>query len=137
MVPIDKVYRSSSTPTKSQPAGIAVTQTSTYIATSGGLEIHPSSQTHPGATTAVAAISTPNGGDIVAFGSGAKKVTIASVSESGLKVDFEVEDNKGEILALAFSKDGSLLAAGDVSAFIMTELPHFHPDVVTEMESHS
>lgn len=30
-------------------------------------------------------------------------------------MEAEVEDNKGEVLALAFSPDGGLLAAGDVS----------------------
>jgi WD40 repeat protein len=51
----------------------------------------------------------------VAYGTGAKKVVLASVSGGAVKVEAEFEDNKGEILSLAFSPDGSLLAAGDVS----------------------
>lgn len=53
--------------------------------------------------------------DVIAFGTGAKKVLLASVNNGSIKVEAEFEDNKGEVLALAFSPDGSLLAAGDVS----------------------
>lgn len=51
----------------------------------------------------------------MAYGEGAK-VTIASVNGTSLKVLGEISDNRGEVLVLAFSKDGALLAAGDVSA---------------------
>lgn len=53
-------------------------------------------------------------GDIVAYGSGTK-VTLASVNGTSLKVLAEISDNRGEVLVLAFSKDGALLASGDVS----------------------
>ena len=52
-------------------------------------------------------------GDIVAFGSGTK-VTLATVSGTSLKVLTEISDNRGDVLVLAFSKDGNLLASGDV-----------------------
>jgi len=68
---------------------------------------------HPGGATAVAAHA--GSSDLVAYGTGAKKVVLASVSGGAVKVEAEFEDNKGEILSLAFSPDGSLLAAGDVS----------------------
>lgn len=107
--------RSKSIPTKSQPVGLASTSSAVYVPTSSGLEIHPtsgSSSVHPGGVTAVAAHGGANE-DVVAFGSG-QKVTLASVSGTSLKVLVDIADNRGEVLALAFSKDGALLAAGDV-----------------------
>lgn len=40
---------------------------------------------------------------------------LATVSGGSVNVEAEFDDNKGEILSLAFSPDGGLLAAGDVS----------------------
>lgn len=108
--------RSKSIPTKAQPAGLAATASAVYVPTASGLEIHPvggSSSVHPGAVTAAAAFG-GSGEDIVAFGSGAK-VTLATVNGTSLKVLAEISDNRGEVLVLAFSKDGTLLASGDVS----------------------
>jgi hypothetical protein len=108
-------FRSKSIPTKAQPAGLAATKSAVYVPTASGLEIHPvggSSSVHPGAFTAAAAFGGSDG-DIVAFGSGAK-VTLATVNGTSLKVSTEISDNRGDVLVLAFSKDGSLLASGDV-----------------------
>jgi len=108
--------RSKSIPTKAQPAGLSATPSAIYVPTSIGLEIHPTdgaSSVHPGAVTAAAAFGA-SGEDVVAFGSGAK-VTLATVNGTSLKVLTEISDNRGEILVLAFSKDGNLLASGDVS----------------------
>lgn len=57
---------------------------------------------------------------MVAFGSG-QKVTLASVNGTSLKVITEISDNRGDVLALAFSKDGTLLAAGDVRPFLVRQ----------------
>lgn len=87
-----------------------------YVATSSGLLVHPvsgQSATQPCQTSAVAAVASPSG-DIVAYGSG-KAVVLASADGSKLKEEKRFEDSKGEVLALAFSKDGKYLAAGDVS----------------------
>jgi len=59
---------------------------------------------------------------LVAFGTGTKKVVLATVSGGAVKVEAEFEDNKAEVLSLAFSPDGSLLAAGDVRLAQMTML---------------
>lgn len=107
--------RSKSIPTKAQPAGLAATASAVYVPTASGLEIHPtsgSSSVHPGAVTAAAAFG-GSGEDVVAFGSG-QKVTLATANGTSIKVLSEISDNRGEILVLAFSKDGSLLASGDV-----------------------
>ena len=107
------VHSSTSISTKAQPAGVAVTPSAVYVATSAGLEIHPtggSATSHAGPTSAVAAC-----GDLVAFGSGAKKVILAEMSSGSLKTGAEIEENRGEVLALSFSPDGGLLAAGDVN----------------------
>lgn len=109
--------RSKSIPTKAQPAGLAATASAVYVPTASGLEIHPvggTSSVHPGAVTAAAAFGGSDG-DIVAFGSGAK-VTLATVNGTSLKVLTEISDNRGDVLVLAFSKDGNLLASGDVSS---------------------
>jgi hypothetical protein len=93
------------------------------VPTANGLEIHPTggtSSVQPGAASAVAAHG-GSGDDIVAYGSGAK-VTIATASGTSLKVLSEISDNRGDILVLAFSKDGSLLASGDVSTRRILEL---------------
>lgn len=110
------LVRSKSVPTKSQPAGLAATPSAVYVPTAAGLEIHPvggSSSVHAGAVTAAAAYGNANE-DLIAFASG-QTVTLASVSGTSLKVLGEISDNRGEVLVLAFSKDGSLLASGDVS----------------------
>lgn len=115
MVPAE-TRRSKSIPTKSQPVGLASTSSAVYVPTASGLEIHPTggpSSVHSGSVTAVAAHDGGNE-DVVAFGSG-QKVTIATVNGTSLKVLVEIADNRGDVLALAFSKDGALLAAGDVS----------------------
>ena len=111
-------FASSSTPTKSQPTGVAATANAVYVASSSGLEIHPTSgsaSVHPGPVTAVGAYAGPNG-DFVAYGAGGKKLVLASVSGGAVKVEKEYEENKAEVLSVAFSEDGSLLAAGDVSS---------------------
>ena len=103
---------STSIPTRAQPAILAVASSGIYVATPSGLEVHPyhgSASTYPGATSAVAAH-----GDIIAFGSGARKVVLASTAGGSVRSEAEFEDNRGEVLALAFSPDGGLLASGDV-----------------------
>lgn len=111
-------FTSSSLPTKSQPTGLAATPSGVYVASATGLEIVPASggsATHiDGALTAVAAHAGPNG-DVIALGTGPRKVTLATVSGAKLNVVAEFDDNKGDVLSLAFSADGGLLAAGDVS----------------------
>ena len=53
--------------------------------------------------------------DMLAFGKPDKKVYLGRRSEGSIQVDAEFEDNRGEIQAMAFSHDGALLAAADVS----------------------
>lgn len=113
-------FASTSTTTKAQPAGVAATAAAVYTASAAGLEITAlsgGSSTHAGTFTAVAAKS-GSAGDLVAFGSG-KKVTLATVNGGSVKIEKEFEDNKGDVLSLAFSDDGALLAAGDASGRIV------------------
>lgn len=62
----------------------------------------------------------------MAFGSG-QKVTLASVDGTSLKVLAEISDNRGEVLVLAFSKDGSLVVSGDVSLCSACLCSPLHP----------
>ena len=108
--------RSTSYSTGAQPASVASSPSAVYVSSPSGVLIHPfggKQTTQPGASSAVTAHPGPNG-DLIAYGTGAKKVVMASVSESEVKIEAEFEDNKGEVLALAFSPDGKYLAAGDV-----------------------
>ena len=102
--------------TKSQPVGLASTPSAVYVASSAGVEIHAggSSSVHPGAVTSVAAYAGPNE-DMVAFGNAQKKAFLGRRTDGKITVDAEFDDNRGEVQALAFSPDGSLLAAADVS----------------------
>lgn len=114
-------FAATSLPTKSQPTGIAATPSAVYVSSSEGLEIAPTSGSpviHPGAATAVAAFTGPQG-DIVALGVGAKKVTLAGINGTTVTPLAEFDDNKAEVLALAFSPDGSLVAAGDAAGRIV------------------
>lgn len=122
-------------PTQSQPLGVASTSNALYVATAGGIEVHPGGKQGgiskaAKSASAVAAWSGPTG-DLVAYGSGPdvrlslveadlqnKKVFLASASGQDLKIEAEFDDNRGEILALAFSPDGAWLAAGDVSLLL-------------------
>lgn len=106
----------SSISAKSQPTGIAATPSATYIASASGLEVHPTSGspfTQPGNISAVGA-----NGPSVAYGSG-KTLTLATNSGSSLKTEADFTDNKGDILSIAFSPDGKLVAAGDSAGRII------------------
>ncbi len=52
-----------------------------------------------------------------------------------MNVEAEFEDNKSEVLAIAFSPDGSLIAAGDVSVDVLypflSSLMHDRPRAVS------
>lgn len=109
-------FGATSVPTKAQPAGVAATPEALYIASPAGLEVTSaggSTSVVGGPCTAVAAH-----GDAVAIGAG-KKVTIARASGTSLSEVASFEDNKGDVLALAFSPDGALLAAGDAAGRII------------------
>lgn len=112
-------FAASSIPTKAQPTAVAATPSATYVATSAGLEIAAGGQAsvHNGNYTAVAAHA-GSGGDVVALGSG-KKVILGTVSGGQVSPVAEFDDNKGDVLSLAFSPDGSLLAAGDAAGRIV------------------
>lgn len=115
---------STSISAKAQPKGVSATASAVYTASAAGLEISSlsggSSTTHAGAASAVAAVS--GSPDLVAFGTGAKKVVLAAIDNGAVKVEAEFEDNKGEVLALAFSPDGALLAAGDVCLALLPRI---------------
>ncbi|KAK4688195.1 WD repeat-containing protein 1 (actin-interacting protein 1), partial [Tremellales sp. Uapishka_1] len=115
-------FSSTSLPTKAQPLGLAATPQAVYVASSAGLEITPVGGTAVvapgGSVSAVAAYPGPNG-DIVAYGTGSKKVVLATVSGGQVSVLAEFEDNRGQVFALAFSHDGNLLAAGDATGRIV------------------
>lgn len=109
-------FGSTSIPTKAQPSSVAATSSAVFVASPAGLEIAPSGGSPTivgGACTAVAA-----SGDVVAIGAG-NKVTLATVSGTTLNTLAEFQDNKGDVLALAFSPNGALLASGDASGRIV------------------
>ncbi|ORX36518.1 WD40-repeat-containing domain protein [Kockovaella imperatae] len=115
-------FGGSSIAVKAQPADIASTPGAVYVASAAGLEIHPrpdgSSSVRSGAVTSVAAHPGPNE-DLVAFGNAQKKVSLGRRNGTDIQVDAEFDDNRGEVQALAFSPDGSLLAAADSSGRIV------------------
>ncbi|WVQ79093.1 hypothetical protein IAT38_001187 [Cryptococcus sp. DSM 104549] len=113
-----QAFTSSSIPTKAQPNGVAATPNAVYVATTSGLESHSGGSAttlSSSPTSAVAAFAGPNS-DLVASASG-KVITLSSTSPQSTLATFE--DNKGEVLSLAFSPDGKYLAAGDASGRII------------------
>ncbi|WVR03821.1 hypothetical protein IAU60_000817 [Kwoniella sp. DSM 27419] len=112
-------FGSSSIPTKAQPAGLAATPSAVYVASASGLEVHPSagssSSSVQGDVTAVAVhAGSDASSDLIAYGLGKKLVL-----SSGGKEVASFEDNKGEIISLAFTSDGKFLASGDVAGRVV------------------
>lgn len=110
-------FTSSVIPTKAQPTSIAATADSVYIATASGVEVNgPSPATLVSTpTSAVAAYPGPNS-NLVATASG-KTVTLFSTSPQTVLATFD--DNKGDVLSLAFSPNGNYLASGDATGRII------------------
>ncbi|PCH35254.1 WD40 repeat-like protein [Wolfiporia cocos MD-104 SS10] len=107
-------------PTSSQPKSVAVGPDSTvFVAEASGVEAIRSNQRvfelNPKfAPSAVAATET-----LVAIGGEDQKVRLYAWDGKALAESATLEGNKGTVSALAFSPDGSLLAAGDSSGKIV------------------
>jgi WD40 repeat protein len=115
-------FTGTSIATQAQPTGVAQGQSATYISTPAGILVHPSgsssggaSFTHAGEYTAVAA--SPSS-DLVAFGSG-KTLTLATLSNGKLEPQATFTDSKADILCIAISPDGGLVAAGDAAGRVV------------------
>lgn len=109
-------FASSAIPTKGQPTGVASNGSITLVSSTSGVAIQPasgSSFTQSGSYTAVAASDS-----IVALGSG-KNLTLSTIGNGKLEEQAEITDSKGDILSIAFSPDGSLVAAGDAAGRII------------------
>ena len=112
-------FATTSVPAKAQPGGIAATPNGAYVISDAGLELVSGGSSSTLLSDAGSAVAAHSGSeDLVAVGSG-KKVTIYTVSGGKATERASFEDNKGEISALAFSADGSLLAAGDIQGRIV------------------
>ncbi|WWD16495.1 hypothetical protein CI109_100921 [Kwoniella shandongensis] len=111
-------FASSSLPTKAQPSAIAATPDAVYVATSAGLEVQQSGSSSTLVSTPTTAVAVHHGSnsDILAYSSG-KTVTLTTTSPQATLGSFE--DNRGEVLSLAFSPDGKYLAAGDATGRIV------------------
>ncbi|KIR55360.1 WD-repeat protein [Cryptococcus gattii Ru294] len=110
-------FTSNVIPTKAQPTSIATTVDSVYIATASGVEVNGPNPTTlvSTPTSAVAAYPGPNS-NLVATASG-KTVTLFSTSPQTVLATFD--DNKGDVLSLAFSPNGNYLASGDATGRII------------------
>lgn len=122
-----QAFGAASVPTKAQPSSVAATPEAVFVASPAGLEASSggSSSVLSGPCTAVAAL-----GDLVAVGAG-KKVTLSRVSGGALTELASFEDNKGDVLSLAFSPDGALIAAGDAAGRIVLIDAKGHKVLVT------
>ncbi|CAE6532530.1 unnamed protein product [Rhizoctonia solani] len=106
-------FLATANPTNGQPKDIAVSGSTVYIATVNGIQVLENGKekyklpvNNP--VTAVAAHE-----KIVAAGSEDKSVTLYEWDGNGLKELGKLASNKGTITAIAFSPDGSLVAAAD------------------------
>lgn len=109
-------FAGSAIPSKGQPTGVATSSLATLVSSTSGVVVQPASGqsfTHPGSYTAVGASATT-----VALGSGST-LTLAKLGEGKLETLAEITDSKSDILAIAFSPDGSLVAAGDAGGRIV------------------
>ncbi|KAI1635144.1 WD repeat domain-containing protein [Biscogniauxia mediterranea] len=108
-----------------QPQGIASADGRVYVATPAGVEIYEHDKlagkldlTDAGQPTAIAA----HGGGVVAVGTSTHAVRLYKASGGGggatLAQTGEVKNSTAPISALAFSRDGALLAAGNTAGKI-------------------
>ncbi|KAH7344740.1 WD40 repeat-like protein [Rhizoctonia solani] len=106
-------FLATSNATNGQPKDIAVSGSTVYVATVNGVQVLENEKekyklpvSNP--VTAIAAH-----GRIVATGSEDKSTTLYEWDGSGLKELGKLTSNKGTVTAIAFSPDGSLVAAAD------------------------
>ncbi|ODN76630.1 hypothetical protein L202_05277 [Cryptococcus amylolentus CBS 6039] len=113
----NNAFTSTSIPTKAQPTGLAVTPDNVYISTTADLSVSgPSPSTISSEPTSAVAVHAGPNSDIIASANG-KTLTLSSTSPSSTLATFT--DNKGDILALAFSPDGRYLASADAAGRII------------------
>ncbi|CAE7169955.1 unnamed protein product [Rhizoctonia solani] len=100
-------------PTNGQPKDIAVSGSVVYVATVNGVQVleNGKEKYKLPVNNPVTAIAVH--GKVVAAGSDDKSVTLYEWDGSGLKESGKLTSNKGAITAIAFSPNGSLVAAAD------------------------
>ncbi|KAH9900063.1 WD40 repeat-like protein [Xylariomycetidae sp. FL2044] len=114
-----KTFTGESLKLSAQPKGVASADGKVYVATTDGVEIYVKGQIAgklditDSQPTAIAAQ-----GSLVAVGTSSNAVRLYKADSSKLTQSAEVKNSTAQISALAFSKDGSLLAAGNTAGKI-------------------
>ncbi|KAI0594619.1 WD repeat domain-containing protein [Biscogniauxia sp. FL1348] len=115
-----KTFAGTSLKLSAQPQGVASADGRVYVATSAGVEIYVQDKlagkldiTDAGQPTAIAAH-----GGVVAVGTSTHAVRLYKSSGATLAQAGEVKNSTAAISALAFSRDGALLAAGNTAGKI-------------------
>lgn len=115
---IGYICSQASCPTSGQPKSLAIAADSTvFVAEADKVEAIRSNQKLYELTPKYNATLVAASGSTVAVGAEDQKIRLYDWDGKALKELGVLENNKGTISALAFSPDGTLLAAGDVSSF--------------------
>lgn len=108
-----KTYTGSSSKLSGQPKGIAVGGSTVLVANSEGVEIFQDGKKSGNFASKSAVTAVAAHGTTAALGTEDSSIQICTVSSSSLTPKTDIKASRNPISVLAFSPDGSLLAAGD------------------------
>ncbi|KAL1982540.1 hypothetical protein VTN96DRAFT_1197 [Rasamsonia emersonii] len=108
-----KTYTGSATKLSSQPKGVAAGAETVLVANSEGIEIYKDGKKVGDFSVAASVTAVAAHGSTAAIGAEDSSIRIGTVAGSTLTPKTEIKASRNLISALAFSPDGSLLAAGD------------------------
>lgn len=110
---VAKTYTGSTAKLSAQPKGVAAATNTVLVAHSEGVEIYQDGKKTGDVKVAADVTAVAAHGSTAAIGAEDSSIRIGSVTSSAFTSKTEFKASRNPISALAFSPDGSLLAAGD------------------------